>query len=38
MTEFFVKAEAMNENDMVGTFSKISLMQLLIKQEILVND
>lgn len=33
MIDFFVKAKAMNENDMVGTLSKISLMQLLIKQE-----
>lgn len=33
MIDFFVKTEAMNENDMVGTFSKICLMQQLIKKE-----
>lgn len=32
MLEFFIKTEAMNENDMAGTVSKVNLMQLLIKQ------
>lgn len=31
MLEFFIKTEVMNENDMAGTFSKVNLMQLLIK-------
>lgn len=33
--EVFIKTEVMNENDMAGTFSKVNLVQLLIKQVIL---